>query len=259
MPIYDTKIHGLAFIIQARLGSTRLPQKMIRPFYKELSIFEILIIKIQESFPHILIIIATSTNHENDVLEKMALLKECPVFRGEEHDVLSRFCEAAKANKIDKIIRVCADNPFLDVNELKRLIDFSASKKADYISFNIAGVPSIKTHFGFWAEYVSLQALEKVQLSTNNFFFREHVTNFIYENPSEFEIAFITPHSKIRKQNDIRMTIDTQKDFELLSEIFAILHTRFKLNFGIDEIIEFLNENGTYQKEMLLEITNNTK
>lgn len=259
MPIYDTKIHGLAFLIQARLGSTRLPQKMIRPFYKGLSIFEILVIKIQESFPHIPIIIATSTNHENDVLEKMALLKECRVFRGEENNVLNRFCEAAKANKIDKIIRICADNPFLDVNELKHLIDYSANKKADYVSFNIAGLPSIKTHFGFWAEYVSLRALEKVQVRTNDPFFREHVTNFIYENPSEFEIAFITPNSKIKKQNDIRMTIDTQKDFELLSEIFAILYAKFDLNFGIDEIIEFLNENVAYQKKMFLEITKNTK
>lgn len=259
MPIYDTKISGLAFVIQARLGSTRLPQKMICPFYEGKSIFEILIAKIQESFPNIPIILATSTNHENDVLENMALFKGCQVFRGEEQNVLNRFCEAAKAHKIDKIIRICADNPFLDVNELKRLIDYSANKKADYVSFNIAGLPSIKTHFGFWAEYVSLQTLEKVQLRTNHAFFREHVTNFIYENPSEFEIAFITPHSKIQKQNDIRMTIDTQKDFELLSEIFAILYTRFKLNFGIDEIIEFLNENVAYQKEMFLEITKNTK
>jgi spore coat polysaccharide biosynthesis protein SpsF (cytidylyltransferase family) len=259
MPIYEIVIPRLAFIIQARLGSTRLPQKMILPFYNGLSIFEILITKIQESFPNIPIILATSLNNENDVLEKIALLKGCQVFRGEEQNVLNRFCEATKTNKIDKIIRVCADNPFLDVKELKRLIDYSANKKADYISFNIAGVPSIKTHFGFWAEYVSLEALQKVQRSTKHPFFREHVTNYIYENSSEFEIAFITPHPKIQEQKDIRMTIDTKKDFELLSEVFAILYTRFKLNFGIDEIIEFLNENRTYQKEMLLEITNNTK
>ncbi|WP_438966786.1 cytidylyltransferase domain-containing protein [Flavobacterium sp.] len=252
-------MNNLGFIIQARIGSTRLPQKMILPFYNDLSVIEILINKIQDSFQNIPIILATSVNSENDILENIGLQKGCKVFRGDEKDVLSRFCNAAKENKIDQIIRICADNPFLDIKELKRLVDFSNGNNADYISFKVDGVPSIKTHFGFWAEYTTLEALEKIKINTSSHFYHEHVTNYIYENPSKFKIKFISPNVKINNQNDIRMTLDTKKDFMLLSEIFAALYSRFKLSFGIDEIIDFLKDNTKYQEEMLLEITKNIK
>jgi spore coat polysaccharide biosynthesis protein SpsF (cytidylyltransferase family) len=250
---------GFGIIIQARIGSTRLPNKMVLPFYKGLTVFDIILEKIQSNFPNVSVVLATSKTIENELLVEKAKLKGCRVFQGEENNVLKRFSDAAKENGITKIIRICADNPFLDVKELRRLIDYAENNSSDYISFQIDDIPSIKTHFGFWTEYVTLDALEKVKSLTDDPFFQEHVTNFIYNNPSLFEIEFIKPCSIIQNQKDIRMTLDTEKDFKTLAEIYSILHLEHGLNFGLDEILNLLSKNNKYKEEMALEISRNIK
>ena len=75
---------------------------------------------------------------------------------------MNRFISAAEQYNAQKIIRVCSDNPFLDINSIKKLIEtINENPSADYISFNINGIPSIKTHYGFWTEYVTLNTLKK--------------------------------------------------------------------------------------------------
>lgn len=249
-----------AFIIQARLGSSRLPKKMILPFYNGWSILDIILEKIKLNFPDDLVILATSVNEENDVLEQKAKEKGCLIFRGDENNVLLRFCNAANQYSVNNIIRICADNPFLDVEELKRLKDFANENlETDYIGFNIKGVPSIKTHYGFWAEYTTLKTLEKVRELTQEPLYQEHVTNYIYENPSIFNIKYLDPHSLISNQENIRMTLDTQQDFEVLSEIYSKLYAKYKKKFGIPEILNILNENEDYKERMLSEIRQNSK
>ena len=259
MRIEEINNDGLAFIIQARVGSTRLPHKMTLPFYKNLSIFEIIINKLINNFPNINIILATSINEENDVLVEKALLKGCVVFRGDENDVLKRIYDAAINFQISRIIRVCADNPFLDILELKRLLLFINDKNLDYASFLVNGIPSIKTHFGFWAEYVTSKALLKVMELTQEVIYHEHVTNYIYENQNLFNLDFIMPNPKIKNQNNIRMTLDTINDYKILSHIYLNVHNLHGKNFGIDEIISYLSDNKTHMESMLLEINKNFK
>jgi len=259
MKYCESNSTSIGIIIQARLGSKRLPQKMILPFYNELGVLDIIIDKIKNFFPKALIILATSEKKENDLLEEKALLKGCKVFRGDENDVLKRFCDAAEMFGVSRLIRICADNPFLDMIELSRLVNFANEKNVDYASFNVNGLPSIKTHFGFWAEYTTLEALKRVRLMTNNPFYQEHVTNFIYENPSIFKIELIEPNTLVLNQNEIRLTLDTAKDFKLLANVYSELYSRYKSNFGIDEVLIFLNENRFYKEEMKLEIIKNSK
>ena len=102
-------------IIQARTGSTRLPQKMILPFYENEGIFSLLLKKLTITFDKNDIILATSVNENNDVLVEIAERYGIKYFRGSENDVLQRFIDAAKEFNAENIIRVCADNPFLDI------------------------------------------------------------------------------------------------------------------------------------------------
>jgi spore coat polysaccharide biosynthesis protein SpsF len=250
--------NNLSFIIQARVNSSRLPSKILLPFFNDKTVFDLLIEKLQDNFPTIPIIIATSTDKTNDVLQTIALEKKVMIFKGDENDVLSRFIEAADKFNIENAIRICSDNPFLDVEELQKLIDFVQANNYDYVSFCIDGIPSIKTHFGFWAEYVSIEALKKVNAITQSSFYHEHVTNYIYENSEFFTIRFLQPDSSITGIKDVRMTLDTQNDFKILSEIYSILSMKYD-HFGINEIISFLNDNPYYKIEMKTQIKNNSK
>jgi spore coat polysaccharide biosynthesis protein SpsF len=251
--------NNIGIIIQARFGSTRLPQKMVLPFFENLSVFELLLNKFKKNFGNIPIILATSDNSNNNILEKIAQKKGIKVFRGDENDVLNRFINAAQAFNIKKIIRICADNPFFDVQEMEKLLIFIQNNpQYDYVSFWVNGLPSIKTHFGFWGEYVSFNALEKVNNLTSLQLYHEHVTNYIYEHPDLFNIHFLKPNSIIHNRNDIRMTLDTPSDFQTLSDIYGLLSDRYS-KFGINEIITFLDENPYYKIQMKEQINNNTK
>lgn len=247
----------LGFIVQARLGSTRLPNKMKMPFYENISIPEIIISKIKERFPKTDIILATTINEKDNYFDRFTRNLGIKIFRGSEDNVLKRFIDAAESNHIKKIIRICADNPFLDINELDVLI--SSIDDSEYISFKVNDKPSILTHFGFWAEYITLDALRKIEVFTTESHFKEHVTNYVYSNPDKFKIKFINPVDYVLERENIRMTIDTSDDFTNLALVYKELKNNYPKNFGIREIIDFLDENPKMLKQMSEQIQQNSK
>jgi len=248
----------LAFLIQVRTGSTRMPNKMVNSFWQNKTIPEIILDKLISSFPDMEIILATSDNKRDIIFEKLAKRFEIKFFQGNENDVLERFIQAAEYYNISKIVRICADNPFLDMEEMQYLIS-NIDDTFDYISFKVNNSPSIKTHFGFWAEYVSLSALNKVNEKTQENLYREHVTNYIYTNPEIFNIKFLNPNKNVIGVENVRMTIDTAEDFQNLQQIYDELHKLHKNKFGIDEILEFLESNKDYQSVMSEQIKLNSK
>jgi spore coat polysaccharide biosynthesis protein SpsF (cytidylyltransferase family) len=237
-------------IVQARIGSTRLPKKMLKPFFNEKGIFELLLIKLKVLLEKYKIIIATTTNPQDDIIVEMAKKYNFEIYRGSENNVLDRFINAADEFKIDNIIRICADNPFLDYFELTNLIHFAQNNSFDYIGYSINNAPSIKTHYGFWAEFVKKTALKKVLSNTNEQIYLEHVTNYIYTNPKLFNIHFIAvKDERITTNHKIRLTLDTAEDFNILKEIYQNLYMNYK-KYGIFEIIDFLEKNPSYYEKM---------
>jgi spore coat polysaccharide biosynthesis protein SpsF len=246
-------------IIQARTGSTRLPQKMILPFYENEGIFSLLLKKLTATFGKNDIILATSINPNNDILVDIAKRYEVNYYRGSENDVLQRFIDAAKEFNAENLIRVCADNPFLDVFYIRLLIEKFEKFNCDYLSYITSdGTPSIKTHYGFWAEAVKLSALEKVRELTNENLYHEHVTNFIYANREIFDVNFFEIIPQIDRHKDIRLTIDTQVDFDIQKEIYAKLNNYIP-NFTSLNVIDFLEDNPHYLEIMKNEILKNQK
>ncbi len=247
----------LGIILQARTGSTRMPEKVILPFYQERSILDLLLEKAK--LTGLPVVLATTTNPSDDRICALAEKHQVPVFRGSENDVLDRFIQAAKANNFSKIIRVCADNPFLDLNAMNELIAEFNTSEADYLGFQLAGnKPSILTHFGFWTEAVRLDALEKAQQQTDEKLYHEHVTNFIYGNPEIFNVQFLKADPLVFSRTDIRMTLDTPQDFEIQKQIFATL-SKEKPNFAIPEIVDWLKLNPVILETMKAEIRKNQK
>ncbi|CAM1360271.1 cytidylyltransferase domain-containing protein [Tenacibaculum xiamenense] len=243
---------SLGIVIQARLASTRLPNKIVLPIDGEVCFLEILLDRIKEHFNKIPIILATSTNKENDLLEKYANKFGVEFFRGEEQNVLKRFVDCSEEYDLKTIIRVCSDNPFLDINHLKMLIDQYNGE--DYFSFAINGKPSILTHYGFFSEIVSSKSLKKVlNSSINNCF--EHVTNCIYSNQEKFNVRFV---EKNIENKNIRCTLDTKQDFENLQKIHFEWY-RNNRDKSLESLISFIEKNSEIEEKMKNQIETNRK
>lgn len=232
----------IGIIIQARMGSTRLPQKILKTFWKKQTIIDIILDKLHQ-LKNVKIIVATTTNPDNNILVEHLLSRGEVVYRGSEYDVLNRFICAAEINDIDSIIRICSDNPFLDYESLKELITFAENNNADYIGFKVNDTPSIKTHFGFWGEFVTLEALKRVEASTNKTSFaHEHVTCELYTNQEFYKCKWIACPDFLEQRTDIRLTIDTEEDFKNAQEVYSKLKET-KDNFTIKDIINYLDNN----------------
>ena len=248
----------ITFIVQARGGSTRLPNKILLPFYNGMSILDLLISKLKK-VNNTDVIIATSVKSNCDVIETTSKANGVKCFRGSENDVLQRFIDAAEHYHVDQIIRVCSDNPFLELASINRLVSKVMSQdEADYISFNIGGKPSIKTHFGFWTEYVTLNALKRVKSLTDESLYHEHVTNYIYTNPAIFNVQWIDGPESIIKHQDIRLTIDTPEDYQNAQKIYKDICKKNPYP-TIDEIVDYLDAHKEFYGIMKQQIINNSK
>ncbi len=247
----------IGFIVQARTGSVRFSDKVIREFYEGESILDIIIKKLK-SFRDIPVIVATTAKSCDDIIVETAINHEVDYFRGSEENVLERFIEAAVKFNIDHIIRICSDNVFLDPGSIEEIILEYRNNPVDYLSYILSdNRPSIKTHFGFWAEIASLKALLKIAAMTSENIYLEHVTNYIYEHPGEFEIKFIKAPEVVYHRYDIRLTIDTEEDFYLQQSVYKTLISKGKMSIG--EIVSYLDNNKSILEKMIHQIHLNRK
>lgn len=212
-------------ILQARANSTRLPGKMMRDFFRGQTIPELIIENLKRYFSLEDIVLATTSHPNDDELANLAFRQGIQLFRGDEQDVLNRFIDAAEAAQTDIVVRVCADNPFLQVDAIVELLNAFEKRKADYLSFKLDDdTPVIKSHLGLFAEVTTLSTLKRAAELTNDRFYHEHVTNYIYGNDDKFDVHWLDLPSFLGDRKDIRLTIDTLEDFELCQEIYREIH-----------------------------------
>ncbi len=248
----------IGIIVQARMGSTRLPGKILKPFYEGRTILDVLLDNLHR-VDGVKVIVATSSNRENDVLESFLKNRGELVYRGAEKDVLDRFIKAASTYKIDGIIRVCSDNPFMDWHYILELVEQAKDSDADYIGFRVNGTPSILTHFGFWGEFVRRSSLERVFATTDTDTpAHEHVTYHIYNHPKEYKCRWISCPEYIEGRKDIRLTIDTSDDFRNASAVYAALMNT-NPDFTLKDVVDYLDIHREIKEQMFESILKNQK
>lgn len=200
-------------IIQARMGSSRFPGKVLRTLDEtSKSLLGMIVSRLQIGLSELPVIVATSTNVIDDEIEKWCVTQRVPVYRGSEKNVLERFVQTAKKFGLEQVIRVCSDNPFINPKLILNLLKLQDGSY-DYISYRVSGVPAIKTHYGIFAELARLTALE-TELQSGLMRSREHVTAGLYEQ-ADYKRKWID----IDLPEDIRLTIDTEDDFGLIRKI----------------------------------------
>lgn len=242
-------------IIQARLGSSRLPEKVLLPIVNNRNLLQTVIDRLAAL--KIPIVVATTVNASDDKLANYLLDFNIPYFRGSEENVLTRFIAAAEHFGLSRIIRVCADNPFIDALYLQRIIE-SWEDSFDYLSYEYRGTPTVLTHFGIFAECVSLKALKKVSiLARANQSYREHVTYGIYNNPDLFNLKFIDITHDLSDYEGIRLTIDTQADYLNILEIYRAFEDEEFVDFW--NVAKWIKADQSIFGNMKLNIENNEK
>jgi spore coat polysaccharide biosynthesis protein SpsF (cytidylyltransferase family) len=204
-------------IVQARVGSTRYPRKVLQPFARGLNLLEFQLERLKKAFPEAPIVVATSILPADDPIEAIAKTMGVFYFRGDEQDVLNRYARCCQQFGFEEsIIRICGDNPFLQIGFLRQLMEEDRTNAGtfDYTGFSIANTPAIRTHFGFFAELVTVQTLLRVERALVEPFYREHVTSYIYESAGRFRVRLLEIEPLIPYVGSLRLTVDSPKDLE---------------------------------------------
>ena len=210
--------YNIIGIIQARMGSTRFPGKMAVEL-GGIPIIDWVITRSKRSKLIDKFILATSSSIENDYLIEVSNKHMIESFRGSENNVLSRFLDIALKENADIVVRICADNPFVDPEEIERLVHFFQTNPCDYACNHQDRLGS-KYADGFGAEIFSFDILYKINESVTKNNHREHVTQYLWDNKNKFSIKSVPAPKKLRHP-ELKFDIDIpedKKNLEILVE-----------------------------------------
>ena len=218
-------------IIQARVGSSRLPGKVLSDIEgKPLVVHVIDRLKRCRLVDHI--VLATSTLPQDRVLLDVAQSEGVEGFGGSEHDVLDRYYQAAKHHHPERVVRCTGDCPVIDSGVIDFVIGRHMENGTDYTSNTL-----IRTYpRGLDTEVMTFRALEKAATEAVKPYEREHVTPYIFEHPNLFSIANVVAPGH-RDQPELRLTVDVQEDYDLIREIYRHLYD-WNPQFSIDDILD---------------------
>ncbi|HLH31508.1 MAG TPA: glycosyltransferase family protein [Terriglobia bacterium] len=217
-------------IVQARMGSTRLPGKvMMKIGGRPLLVY--LVERISRSRTLDSIIVATTTNPRDNVIIEECERRGIPNFRGSETDVLGRYVSAARACDADIIVRVTADNPFTDPDSIDRTVDALTTGSADY---------AIENHLpvGLTGEALTWEALSFIDSVAHTGPWREHVTLYAKENPQALSCAFLEAKAAYNRP-DLSFTVDTLDEYLHVRETAEHFST---VDFDLKNLIQIADE-----------------
>ncbi|GAA4388186.1 cytidylyltransferase domain-containing protein [Hymenobacter koreensis] len=210
-------------VIQARMGSTRLPGKSLLPLPLPSgpTVLAHVINRARCTKGISAVVVATTTLSQDDVLAAAAAEAGAVVFRGSEHDVLDRFCSAAVAFELDVVVRLTADNPAVDPHYVGLAVAHHLANGLDYTL--TAGLP-----LGTNTEVINRTALATAAAQAQQHEEREHVTPYLRRHPELFRSATFTL-ALPEKVSQLRLTLDFPSDYALLQTLFTSLPLNFSL------------------------------
>jgi spore coat polysaccharide biosynthesis protein SpsF len=221
-------------IIQARMGSTRLPGKVLKKIFgKPVILWDLDRISLSKLINDI--VVAIPYAKENDVM--VDIIKEysnkIKITRGSENDVLDRYYQAAMQTNADVVVRITSDCPLIDPVVIDQVISQFLENDCDYCS------NSLMRTFprGLDTEVFSFKALEKAWNFAKKDYEREHVTPYITENPEKFKLLNVANDIDL---SYLRWTLDTKEDFEFIDTVYKKIYPK-KTLFLMNDIIELMD------------------
>lgn len=223
-------------IVQARMGSERLPGKVIKPILgKPMILYTLNRLKRSKYVDEI--VLATSTSEKEEPLVQVVSQSGYIAYRGEEYNVLKRYVDAYRKFGGDVIVRITGDCPLIDPQIVDNVISHYLMYDYDYVRLD---VPDTFIR-GFDVEVFSAEALEiayEEVSKSNEEQYKEHVTLYMYRNKGKFKVGHVKGDELYNR--GYRLCVDTVEDFEVVSKVYE----HFKDEYVVArDVVEFLNEN----------------
>lgn len=227
-------------IMQARIGSTRLPSKVLKKIDGK-TLLEYEIERLKDVKLADAVCVATTTEPEAQAIVEICDRMGVSSYRGSTDDVLARYYEAALLMKAELIIRVTADCPVIDPEVIDQMIEaFVQENAVDYVS----NTQERTYPRGLDAEIFSFAVLKEAHEKAKTSIEREHVTPYIYRNTERFKIRQVTNSQDL---SSYRWTVDTAEDFSLIEHIIGALYM-VKPQFRLKDILKVIGQNPSWPK-----------
>ena len=223
-------------IIQARMGSTRLPRKAMLDIEGKPMLWHVVErIKRVQNIDEV--VVATTTEDEDRFIVDYCAEENINCFRGSSEDVLDRYYKAALDYKADVVVRITSDCPLIDSGLVDRLVEAYLAEKEQYVGASTI----INRTFprGLDCELVNFRTLERLWKDVAEIKYREHVTLYMYKHPEGFDIKSVELDKDF---SDHRWTVDEQEDLDFIREVYKSLYVE-KENFDFKDVLSLLNDN----------------
>jgi len=231
-------------IIQARIGSTRLPGKVLKIAAGKPLLWHV-ITRVKKAKTLDGVVVATTNSAQDDKIVILAERLGAGVYRGSENDVLDRYYLASREFKADAVVRITSDCPLIDPLVIDDAVRLFKNSGADYVSNTV----TLSYPNGVDVEVFKFSALERAWREARLASEREHVTPYIWKRPGIFKIAQLV---NSEDWSNYRITVDDDKDLMLVRRIFA--EFKNKLFFSTRDVVRLLQ-----RKPELPEINSGTK
>lgn len=223
-------------IIQARMSSTRLPGKVLIPICGRPMLAHIMS-RLKHCVSVRKVIVATSTNPQDDAIIDLCKQGNVDFFRGSEFDVLDRFYQTARQFGTDLVVRITADCPLIDPEVVDEVIDPCLETESHFDGSS--NVLNRRYPRGLDTEVIFFQALERCWKETAKEYQREHVFPYMYEHPEEFVFKSVECKQDLSR---FRWTVDAADDLFLIREVYAALYQENQL-FKMQDVLDLFERN----------------
>lgn len=232
-------------VIQARVGSTRLPGKVLLPLGGR-PVLERMLARVAHAEELDDVIVATTRLAADDSIRRLAAACRIPCVSGDPYDLVDRHLLAARATGADAIVKIPSDCPLIDPAVIDQTVGFFRANADRYAYVSNLHPPSWPD--GNDVEVIRIDALEATAREAKRPIEREHTTPFIWDQPERFAIGNVTWSTGQDLSSTVRLTLDYEEDYKLIAAVFQALHRADSADaagamvapFGVDAIVDYL-------------------
>jgi spore coat polysaccharide biosynthesis protein SpsF len=229
-------------IIQARMGSSRLPGKVLHDIGGEPMLSRV-VVRARRAQTVGQVVVATTDDLGDDPVAEFCQSRGFPCFRGDPLDVLDRYYQAARLFGAKTIVRLTGDCPLIDPGEIDRTVRAFFAANVDFAANRLPPPWKRTTPIGMDTEVITFKALERAWQEADARYAREHVMPYLYEEPGRFKILLVDHDLDL---GGVRLTVDTEADLMLIRQIYA--NFGFGDEFTLEDVLALLDARPELQQ-----------
>jgi spore coat polysaccharide biosynthesis protein SpsF len=225
-------------VVQARMGSSRLPGKVVMSLAGKPLLVRI-VERIKQAKLSGVVVVAATTSPEDNMIENICKAENIEIFRGDTNDLLDRHYKAGMKYNADVVVKIPSDCPLIDPAVIDRVLAFYVNNQNDFDFVSNLHPPTYPD--GNDVEAINMEALKKAWSNARQDFEREHTTPYIWENPQQFRIGNVCWETGFNYSMTHRWTIDYEEDFIFIKTVYDELY-HINPSFTLYDIINLLEK-----------------